>query len=157
MLHKPVLYLSHYFKQHRQAYYEHLQAVRDRGAWEEWLAFFLRGVIEVAAEAAQTARRILQLREQHRAAITEQLGRAAGNGHKVLESLFDRPIVAVGDVQKLIGTTYAAANSLVSRLVKLGVLNEMTGHARNRRFRYAPYIALFNDAGPGALTAEDST
>ena len=79
ILHKPVLYLSHYFKQHRQTYYEHLQAVRDQGAWEAWLAFFLRGVIEVAGEAAETARRILQLREQHRAAITAQLGRAAGN------------------------------------------------------------------------------
>ena len=148
LLQKPVLYLSRYFKQHRQAYYEHLQAVRTRGAWEPWLAFFLRGVIEVAAEAAETARRILQLREQHRTAITTHLGRAAGNGHKVLESLFDRPIVAVNDVQKMTGTTYAAANSLVSRLVKLGVLSEMTGYARNRRFRYAPYIALFNDAGP---------
>lgn len=155
VLHKPVLYLSHYFKQHRQTYYEHLQAVRDQGTWEAWLAFFLRGVIEVAGEAAETARRILQLREQHRAAITAQLGRAAGNGHKVLESLFDRPIVAVNDVQKMTGTTYAAANSLVSRLVKLGVLSEMTGYARNRRFRYAPYIALFNDAGPagGAMEA----
>lgn len=155
VLHKPVLYLSHYFKQHRETYYEHLQAVRDQGAWEAWLAFFLRGVIEVAGEAAETARRILQLREQHRAAITAQLGRAAGNGHKVLESLFDRPIVAVNDAQKMTGTTYAAANSLVSRLVKLGVLNEMTGYARNRRFRYAPYIALFNDAGPagGAMEA----
>ena len=148
VLGKPVLYLSRYFKQHRQTYYEHLQAVRDHGAWEAWLAFFLRGVIEVAGEAAETARRILQLREQHRAAITAQLGRAAGNGHKVLESLFDRPIVAVNGVQKLTGTTYAAANSLVSRLVKLGVLSEMTGYARNRRFRYAPYIALFNDGGP---------
>jgi Fic family protein len=154
VLHKPVLYLSHYFKQHRQAYYEHLQAVRDQGAWEAWLAFFLRGVIEVAGEAAETARRILQLREQHRSAITEQLGRAAGNGHKVLESLFDRPIVVVNDVQKMIGTTYASANSLVSRLVKLGVLSEMTGYARNRRFRYAPYIALFNEAAPaGAVRA----
>ena len=155
VLHKPVLYLSHYFKQHRETYYEHLQAVRDQGAWEAWLAFFLRGVIEVAGEAAETARRILQLREQHRAAITAHLGRAAGNGHKVLESLFDRPIVAVNDVQKMTGTTYAAANSLVSRLVKLGVLSEMTGYARNRRFRYAPYIALFNDAGPagGAMEA----
>ena len=102
-------------------------------------------------------RRILQLREQRRAAITEQLDRAAGNGHKVRESLFDRPIVAVGDVQKLTGTTCAAANSLASRLVKLSVLNETTGHARTRRFRYAPYIALFNDAGAGGLTAEDST
>ena len=150
VLHKPVLYLSHYFKQHRQEYYDHLQAVRDRGAWEAWLTFFLRGVIAVAGEAADTARRILQLREQHRAAITEQLGRAAGNGHKVLESLFDHPIVAVSDVQKLTGTTYAAANNLVSRFVQMGVLSEMTGYARYRRFRYAPYIALFNDAGPGA-------
>ncbi len=157
VLHKPVLYLSHFFKQHRQAYYEHLQAVRDQGAWEAWLAFFLRGVIEVAGEAAETARRILLLREQHRAAITAQLGRAAGNGHKVLESLFDRPIVAVHDVQKMTGTTYAAANSLVSRLVKLGVLSEMTGYARNRRFRYAPYIALFNEAGPAGGATEAPT
>lgn len=149
VLHKPVLYLSHYFKQHRQAYYDHLQAVRDRGTWEVWLGFFLHGVIEVAAEAAETARRILYLREQHRASITGQLGRAAGNGHKVLESLFDRPIVSVNDVQRMTGTTYAAANSLVSRLVELDVLSEMTGYARNRRFRYAPYIALFNDTGPG--------
>jgi Fic family protein len=148
VLHKPVLYLSHYFKQHRQAYYEHLQAVRDGGAWEEWLAFFLRGVVDVAGEAAETARRILHMREQHRTAITERLGRAAGSGHKVLESLFDRPIVAVNDVRQLTGTTYAAANSLVSRLVDLGVLSEMTGYARNRRFRYAPYIALFNDSAP---------
>lgn len=51
VLHKPVLYLSHYLKQHRQTYYEHLQAVRDQGAWEAWPAFFLRGVIEVAGEA----------------------------------------------------------------------------------------------------------
>lgn len=146
ILHKPVLYLSHYLKRRRQAYYEHLQAVRDRGEWEAWLAFFLRGVVGVAGEAAETARRILKLREEHRTAITEKLGRAAGNGHKVLESLFDRPIVAVNDVQKRTGTTYAAANALVSRLVELGVLSEMTGYSRNRRFRYAPYIALFSEA-----------
>jgi Fic family protein len=146
VLHKPVLYLSHYFKQYRQEYYEHLQGVRDRGAWETWLAFFLRGAAEVALEAADTARRILQLREQHRGAITDRLGRAAGNGHKVLEALFDRPIVAVKDVQTLTGTTYAAANALVSRLVDVGILSEITGYARNRRFRYAPYIALFSDA-----------
>lgn len=148
VLHKPVLYLSHYFKRHRQAYYEHLQGVRDHGAWEDWLTFFLRGVIEVAREASDTARRILLLREQHRSAITAQLGRAAGNGHKVLESLFDRPIVTVTNVQQMTGTTFAAANNLVSRLVKVGVLNEMTGYARNRRFRYAPYIALFSDSAP---------
>lgn len=148
VLHKPVLYLSHFFRQHRQAYYEHLQAVRDRGEWEAWLAFFLRGVIEVAGEAADTARRIQLLREANRAAITDGLGRAAGNGHRVLEMLFDRPIVTVADVTALTGTTYAAANSLVARLVELGILREMTGYARNRRFRYEPYIRLFTDEIP---------
>lgn len=144
ILQKPVLYLSHYFKQHRQEYYDRLQAVRDRGEWEAWLRFFLRGIVEVAAQSADTARRILQMREEHRMAITARFGRAAGNGHRVLESLFDRPIVSVADVQRLIGTTYAAANTTVSRLEEVGVLQEVTGHARNRRFRYAPYIELFD-------------
>jgi Fic family protein len=148
VLHKPVLYLSHYFKQHRQGYYEHLQAVRDNGQWEQWLAFFLRGVIAVAGEAAETARRIQLLREEHRSAITDQLGRAAGNGHRVLETLFDRPIVTVPDVQKMTGTTYAAATVLVRRMVELGVLEEMTGYARNRRFRYGRYVRLFTDEVP---------
>ena len=145
VLHKPVLYLSHYFKQHRQTYYERLQAVRDHGAWEEWLVFFLRGVVEVAKEAAGTAKRILQLREEHRAAITTRMARGAANGHKVLERLFDRPILSVNDVRDITGITFAAANNIVSRLVELGILSEMTGNARNRRFSYAPYIALFTN------------
>ncbi len=152
LLQKPVLYLSHYFKGHRQAYYDRLQAVREQGDWEVWLEFFLRGVIEVSVEAAETARCILHLRERHRAAITEQLARAAGNGHKVLESLFDRPIVSVADVERTTGTTYAAANTLVSKLVELGILVEVTGYARNRRFRYEPYVKLFTDG-----TTDDTT
>jgi len=148
VLQKPVLYLSHFFKQHRQDYYDHLQAVRIKGDWEGWLAFFLRGVIEVAGEATETARRILRLREEHRAAITAKLGRTAGNGHKVLDALYDRPIVSVNDVRELTGTTFPAANSVVAQLVALGILSEVTGNRRNRRFRYAPYIALFQDT-PG--------
>lgn len=148
VLHKPVLYLSHFFRQHRQAYYEHLQAVRDGGDWEAWLGFFLRGVIEVAGEATETARRIQLLREQHRTAITDRLGRGAANGHRVLESLFDRPILTVADVRELTGITYAAANNLVARLVELGVLVEMTGYSRNRRFRHEAYVRLFTDEDP---------
>ena len=59
VLQKPVLYLSHYFKRHRQMYYERLQSVRDAGDWEGWLEFFLRGVAEVSGQATNTARRIL--------------------------------------------------------------------------------------------------
>ncbi len=143
ILNKPVLYLSHYFKRHRAEYYERLQAVRDAGDWEGWIAFFLRGVAEVSAEATDTARRIIALREKHRFQITERLGRAAGNGHRVLEQLFKRPILAVTDVQQITKTTYPAANNLVGRLKDLGILIESTGYARNRRFRYQPYIDLF--------------
>lgn len=145
ILGKPVLYLSHYFKAHRQAYYDHLQGVRDHGDWEGWLKFFLRGVADVAAESAETARRILAMREAHREAITQRLGRGAATGHKVLESLYQRPIVSVNQVQALTGTTYTAANTTVTRLVELGVLQEITGRKRHRRYRYAPYIDLFNN------------
>jgi Fic family protein len=145
ILGKPVLYLSHFFKKHRAEYYEHLQAVRDRGDWESWLAFFLRGVAEVSTEATDTARRILALREEHRTAITDSLGRVAANGHRVLESLYQRPILTVLDVQSLTGTTYPAANQLVSRLMELGIIQEITGYRRNRLFRYEPYIRLFSE------------
>ncbi len=152
---KPVLYLSHFFKQYRNEYYERLQAVRDVGDWEGWLAFFLRGVSNVSREATETARRILVLREDHRARVTSGLGRAAGNGHKVLERLYQRPIVAVADVEALTGTSYTAANNLVARMVELGVLVEATGYRRNRMFRYQSYIDLFGesaDAMEGATT-----
>lgn len=142
---KPVLYLSHYFKRHRQTYYERLQAVRDAGAWEAWIEFFLRGVEEVSGQAAETARRILLLREQHRKSITDHFGRAAGNGHRVLEHLYEHPILSVSDVQTLIQTTYPAANDLVGRMVEQGILREFTGQVRNRRFIYDSYINLFSD------------
>jgi len=142
---KPVLYLSHYFKQHRQTYYERLQAVRDQGDWESWLLFFLRGVFEVSQQATETARRILLLREQHRRLVTDNFGRAAGNGHRVLEYLFRHPIIAVADAQSLIGTSYPAANGVVSQFVRNGMLCEITGQRRNRRFQYDPYIALFHE------------
>lgn len=75
----------------------------------------------------------------------DHLGRAAGNGHRVLESLFDRPTVSVSDMRNVINTTYAAANNLVARLADLGILLEVTGCARNRRSRYGPYVRLALD------------
>jgi Fic family protein len=144
-LNKPVLYLSHYFKRHRSTYYERLQAVRDHGEWEAWLRFFLRGVAEVSIGAAETAGHILQLREDHRLRITNGLGRAAGNGHRVLDRLYQHPILSVGDVCSLTGTTFPAANQLVQRFVDLDILSEFTGQARHRRFRYDAYVKLFDE------------
>jgi Fic family protein len=145
VLQKPVLYLSHFFRRHRTEYYEHLQRVRDSGDWEGWLAFFLRGVTEVSRQATDTARQILALRESHRATITEHFGRVAGNGHRVLELLYERPITSVGAVQEATGSSYQAANELVTRFTDHGILREATGQARNRRFRYDAYISLFDD------------
>ena len=150
VLRKPVLYLSYFFKRRRQEYYDRLQSVRDDGAWEQWLTFFLRGVVEVSGQAADTARRILALREEHRRIITERFGHAAGNGHRVLEQLYEHPFISVGDVRALNGTTYPAANNLVARMVDAGILHEVTGQARNRRFGYNSYIDLFDDRAPEA-------
>lgn len=142
---KPVLYLSYFFKRNRQKYYDLLQAVRDTGDWESWLIFFLQGVIEVSGQATDTARRILTLRESHRTRITNHFGRASGNGHKVLEQLYERPIVSVADIRKITGTTNPAANQLVGKFVEQNILVEHTGQKRNRRFIYNEYVNLFND------------
>ena len=142
---KPALYLSYYFKKHQQQYYEELQSVRDAGTWEHWLSFFLRGVVEVSIEATKTARDIIQLREKHRESITAGFGRVAGNGHRILEYLYDHPIISVPEIRDLIGTTYPAANNLVARLVKAGILHEVTGQTRNRKFIYRSYIDLFQE------------
>lgn len=145
LLRKPVLYVSHYFKRHRSEYYARLQAVRDSGDWEGWLEFFLRGIVEVSEEAAQTAANILRMREELRARIADHLGRAAANGQRVMDRLFDHPIVAVATVRHWLKVTPVAANNLVRRLVDIGVLREITGYARNRRFRFEPYLRLFEE------------
>lgn len=145
ILSKPVLYISYFFKRYRTEYYERLQAVRDTGDWEGWLAFFLRGVVEVGNEAVRTARRVLDLREGHRAVVTSHLGRAAGNGHRLLEALYREPVVTVSRVQEIVEIRYQAANTLVARLVALGILEEISGRKRNRAFLYRDYIRIFAD------------
>lgn len=143
VLSQPVLYISHYLKANRQSYYEMLQAVRDNGAWEQWLKFFLRGIRTVSDEATETARRIVGLREAHRKLITASFGRAAGTGMTLLEDLFRHPVVSVNYVAGLLNMTHAGANNLVRRMVEAGVLIEITGQPRNRAFQYGPYVDLF--------------
>ncbi len=147
LLSRPVLYLSYYFRQRRSEYYERLQAVRDADDWEGWLAFFLDGVIEVSQQATHTAAAILRMREDYRAKITEHLGRAAANGQRVMDRLFDHPIVSVATVREWLGITPAGANQIVGRLEGVGLLREITGYARNRRFRFEPYLRLFEEGG----------
>lgn len=147
ILQKPVLYLSHYFKQHRNEYYSHLQATRDCGDWEGWLKFFLAGVNGVSQEATETARKIVGLREDHRRKIVNSFGRSAGSGLQILETLFERPIINVNEIANKLNITFAAANNLVQRFSDAGILIETTGQQRYRLFSYEPYISLFASNG----------
>jgi len=108
-------------------------------------AELLRGVAEVSQQATQTVAAILRMREEYRARITERLGRAAGNGNRIFEKLFDHPIVTVSTVREWLDVTPAGANQLVTRLVDIGLLREITGYSRNRRFRFEPYLRLFEE------------
>lgn len=138
-LHRPLLYLSHYLKANRAEYYDRLTAIRQRGDWEGWLRFFLRGVAEVSEQATATARRIVALREEQRAKFASN-----ANALKLIDSLFEKPIVNVKQCADVLRVTYVTANSLVAKLEKAGLLTEMTSWGRNRVFRFQAYLALFS-------------
>lgn len=146
-LRRPLLYLSHYFKRHRTRYYEALQNIRERGEFEEWLRFFLQGVAEVSNEAVETARQIQLLMTEHRKLVAEAFPKSS-NGSVLLEHLFKQPVMNVNQVAEAIGRTYPVANGLCADLEGLGLLSEMTGQARNRIYRYKPYIDLFGENLP---------
>lgn len=153
ILHRPLLYLSAFLASHRIEYYDRLMAVRERGDWEGWLAFFLQGVLETAREAAQTAQNILDLRENHRTLLQD--AGASPNALRLLDLLFERPLVNVGFVEQSLSINYVTANKLVGLLQRLGILDETTGQRRNRRYRYTPYLALFSERTDD--TADPST
>lgn len=145
VLQEPILYLSIFFKRHRQDYYDRLQAVREDGDWEGWLAFFLEGVAEVSSEATKTAREIVALRETMRTRISEHLGRRAASALVLLEALFERPIVNVHAVAEMTGLSQPAANALTNALEEEGLLVETTGKKTYRVFRFEPYLRLFSE------------
>ena len=143
ILRQPLLYLSYYFKLHRTEYYDRLMAVRRSGDWEGWIQFFLRGVVQTAQEATETAEKLFELRESHRGLILDKnLGQ---NGLLLLSNLFQRPLVNINLVASILGSTFPTASRLVSGFEELGLLKEITGQKRSRMFRYEPYLALFND------------
>lgn len=156
ILRKPLLYLSHFFKLNKSAYYEHLQRVRDNGEWEEWIQFFLTGVYTVAQEATATAFNIVQLRERHRSLISREFQRGAGTALQFLEHLYQHPIITVNAASQATGLVYQNANRMVSRFVELRILREVTHQERNRRFEYADYLSMFLDEGEPMTPADSS-
>ena len=144
VLQEPLLYLSLYFKEHRQEYYALLNDVRRNGDWEAWLIFFLEGVKQTADGAVATARRLVALFQQDQDAI-RQLGRAAGSALRVHQALKEQPIATIANICKHTGLSFPAVSSAMTRLLALGLVREITGRDRNRVFIYDRYLAILNE------------
>ena len=138
-----MLYLSLYFKTHRQYYYELLENVRLTGDWEAWLDFFAEAVIVTATQAVETARQLLDLSTQDRDKISN-LGRAATSSLKVHRALMEHPIATSGSLVEKTGITPATVNKVLGHLENLGIVKELTARKRNRLFSYADYIEIMN-------------
>lgn len=138
----PVLYISDFFETHRQSYYDSLDMVRQKNNIDQWILFFLEGVIETAKKSIKTFENILILRASFEAKILT-LGRRAPKGRKLLMHLFTDPMISVSDIEQALDVNYATANSLVGDFVHLGILKEKTGFSRNRIFAMDDYIKLF--------------
>jgi Fic family protein len=144
VLREPLLYLSLYFKQHREAYYRLLGEVRKTGDWEAWLAFYLEGVRETAEGAVATARRLSALFATDRERIVP-LGRRAGSMLRVFDALKARPVGSLKEVARATGLTFPTAATTMERLVSLGIARELTGRRRNRLFVYDRYLGILNE------------
>jgi Fic family protein len=144
VLRLPLLYLSQYLNDNRPEYYDRLTAIHRRGDWEGWVVFFLRGVQQTADDATRIAYEILNLFAEHTTLIRSQS--ASPNAPRLLEYLFTQPIVDVNQVRDQLGVTFQTADSLVRQFASLGLLEEITGGQRSRKFRYSPYLRLFERA-----------
>ncbi len=148
MLDKPVLYLSQFFEQHRQDYYDSLTAVRRNNDIEQWLRFFLVGVNETSKKAVATLQGIMKLRTKTGQQIL-QLGKRAEKANMLIEHLYQQPVISVASAAEFLSITPQSANTLVNELTRIGVLKEITGYERNRLFSYAEYVELFDEGSEG--------
>ncbi len=144
VLRRPLLYLSLYLKRNRDAYYEHLQAVRTEGAWEAWLRFFLEGVIEVAESTAETTRGIVELIERDRQRI-HTLGRGAATALRVHDLAVKRVVVKPPTAAQRLGLSEPPVYAAISRLEDAGILREVTGRARGKTYVYGEYMDILNE------------
>jgi Fic family protein len=139
----PMLYLSLYFKQRRQQYYDLLQGVRDRGDWETWVEFFLQGVVETANEAVETARQLLDLFEEDRTRI-RALGRPSASMLRVHDLLQRQPIIGIVPASRALKLTHPTVMKALANLQKLEIVREITGRRRGKLFAYTRYMSILN-------------
>lgn len=143
VLREPMLYLSLYFKTHRQYYYELLDNVRLTGDWEAWLDFFAEAVIVTATQAVETAQQLVDLSTQDLNKINK-LGRAAGSSLQVHRALMEHPIATSGWLVEKTGITPATVNKALGHLMDLGIVRELTAQKRHRLFSYSRYVEIMS-------------
>jgi len=143
VLRQPMLYLSLYFKAHRQYYYELLSTVRLTGDWEAWLDFFAEAVIVTATQAVETAQQLLDLTNRDRDRIMD-LGRASASSLQIHRALMEHPIATSRSLVEKTGLTPATVNKSLAHLEQLGIVKELTDRKRNRLFSYADYIEIMS-------------
>lgn len=139
---KPVLYISDYFEEYRQSYYESLDQVRKNNNLENWVRFFLEGIVMTSNKGKQKLENIITLREQYDSKIAT-LGRKVPQARKLLIHLFSNPIVNIKNVSEVLEVSYRSANNLVNDMTNLNILQEKTGYSRNRLFEMKDYVMLF--------------
>jgi Fic family protein len=144
ILERPTLYLSEYFKRHRELYFELLEGYHNRGEVGPWVNFFLEGITDVAQRAVETSRKINALREKDMAKIYALGGRRAKSGMEVLRNLYKLPIVNVGKIEEWTGLSRQSANTLAAEFMRIGVLEQRDRKTKyGRDFEYKNYLRLF--------------
>lgn len=144
VLKRPLLYLSLYLKQNRDDYYDHLQRIRTEGAWEDWLRFFLEGVVEVAEATTATTRHLVHMIERDRQAIHD-FGRAAATALRVHDLASRLVVFRPTTAAKILALSDPPVYAAVRRLEQAGILREVTGRRRGKLYVYEEYLARLNE------------
>ncbi|MBE0523546.1 MAG: Fic family protein [Methanosarcinales archaeon] len=143
ILEKPLLYLSYYLKNNRNEYYDLLMKVRTKGAWEDWIKFFLKGVSQTSLEAANTAGEIIRLKEDLILKLYEN-SISSIYAVKLLDFLFDRPLISSTEIVDKLNISTVTANELVKKFENIGILREITGKKRYKRYIFANYVDIIS-------------
>lgn len=139
VMQKPLLYLSYYFKLHQQEYYDRLNLVRNQGDFEQWIIFFLKGIIWTSESALETIKNVLSIADKHKKLLIQQKI-SSPLAIALLEYLFIKPHLSVQEAAQHIQTSYQSAKTLINQFLAMGILKEITGKKRDQRFSYWEFL-----------------